>query len=115
MGSAWFEKKSAIAEIFGIGVGIAEIVVDQDGGLAGQFETLSALETSDEIVEPNHVGSGFGKFSAVFVTSAARQLSFLARNFPTNGKLKFAAAAWADQLDFSGLFLFGIKRAFVHG
>ena len=45
----------AVAEVFGIFVGVAEVVVDQDGGLARQFEAFAALVTGDEVVEARHI------------------------------------------------------------
>ena len=62
----------AVAEIFRVGVWIAEIIVDEHRGLAGQLKAFAAFETGDEIVEPHHVGRGFGKLSAVFVAGAVK-------------------------------------------
>jgi hypothetical protein len=104
-----------VAEIFGIGVGVAEIIVDEHSGLAGKLEAFAALETGDEIVEPHHVGRGFGELSAVFFAGAARQFPFLAGNFPAHGKLELAVAAGADELDLPDFFFLRIKGAFVHG
>lgn len=113
--SSWLGKESAIAEIFGVGVGIAEIIVDQHGGLPGQLKTFAAFVARHQIVEPHHERSSFGKLSAVFFAGAARQFPFLARDLPAHGKFKFPSAARADELDLSGFFLLRVKRAFVHG
>jgi hypothetical protein len=104
----------AIAEIFGIFVGVAEIIVDEDGGLAGKFEALAALVAGDEIIEANHEGSGFNEFAAIFFAGAARQFFFLATDFPAHGGFEFTAAAWTDQLNLARLFLLGVKSPFVH-
>src|SRR5258708_4645366 len=103
-----------IAEVLWVGVGVAEIVVDEHGRLAGQFEALAALVASDQIVQPHHVRTGFRKLAAVFLADAARQFFFLAANFPAHGSLELAAAARANQLHFPGLFFFGIELALVH-
>ena len=108
-------RRLTVAEIFGVGVGVAEIIVDEHRGLAGQLEAFAAFETSDEVVEPHHVGRGFGKFSAVFFAGAAWQFPFFAGNFPAHGKLELAAAARADELDLPDFFFLRVKSAFVHG
>src|SRR5258708_7154990 len=105
---------SAIAEVFRIGVGIAEIVVDENGRLAGQFEALAALVASDQIVQPHHVRTGFRKLAAVFLADAARQLLFLPADLPAHGRLEFTTATRTDQLYLPGFFFFRVKRAFVH-
>src|SRR5258708_28580506 len=105
---------SAIAEVFRVGVGIAEIIVDENGRLAGQFEALPALVASHQIVQPHHVGTGLRKFSLVFLADPAWQFSFLPADLPAHGCLEFTAAARADQFYFAGLFFFRVKRAFVH-
>jgi|HubBroStandDraft_6_1064221.scaffolds.fasta_scaffold04008_9 hypothetical protein len=105
----------AVAEIFGVGVGIAEIIVDEHRRLAGQLEAFAAFETGDEVVEPHHVGCRFGKLSAVFFAGTARQFPFLAGNFPAYGKLELAATARADELDLPNFFFLRVKSAFVHG
>jgi hypothetical protein len=104
-----------VAEIFGVGGGVAEIIVDEHRGLAGKLEAFAALETGDQVVEPHHVRRGFGKLSPVFVAGAARQFPFLAGNFPAHGKLELAAAARADELDLPDFFFLRVKGAFVHG
>ena len=106
--------RSAIAEVFGVDAGIAEIVVDEHGGLAGEFETLAALVASNKIVETNHEGRGFGKFAAIFFAGSARQFSFLAADFPAHRSFEFTAAAWTDQLDLACLFSFRIEGSLVH-
>src|SRR6516162_2201448 len=78
-------ERSAIAEVFGVDAGIAEIVVDEHGGLAGEFETLAALVAGNEIVKANHKGSGFCELATVLLARAARQLLFLAADLPANG------------------------------
>lgn len=108
------KQSSAVAEIFGVGVGVAEIVVDENGGLAGELEALAALEAGHQVIEPDHIGCGLGEFAAVFFAGAARQFPFLARNLPAHGKFEFAAAARANELDLPGFFLFRVKRALVH-
>jgi hypothetical protein len=108
------KQNLAVAEIFGVGVGIAEIVVDENGGLACKLEALAAFEAGHEVIKPNHERSSFGKFAAVFFAGAARQFPFLARDFPADGKFEFAAAARANELDLPGFFLFRVKRALVH-
>jgi hypothetical protein len=108
-------EKSAVAEIFGIGVGIAEIIVDEDRRLPRQLEAFSAFEASHQVIEPHHEGSSLGKLSAIFFASAAWQFPLLPRNLPAHGKFKFAAATRADELDLPGFFLFRVKGAFVHG
>ena len=45
-----------VAEVFGVLRGIAEIVVDEDRGLAGQLETFAAFVAGDQVVEARHVG-----------------------------------------------------------
>jgi hypothetical protein len=108
-------KKSAIAEILGIGVRIAEIVVDQHRGLPRELKAFAAFETRYEIIEPHHEGSGLGKLSPVFFACATRQFSLLARDFPAHGKFKLTATTRADELDLPGFFFLGVKGAFVHG
>src|SRR5258708_32557380 len=97
---------SAIAEVFRVGIGIAEIMVDENGRLAGQFETLPALVASHQIVQPHHVGTGLRKFSPVFLADPARQFSFLPADLPAHGSLEFTAAARAHQLHFPDFFFF---------
>jgi len=109
------EKASPVSEILRVGVGIAQIVVDQHGGLSGKLKPFAAFETRHQIIEPHHVGRGFSEFSSIFFAGAARQFPLLPRHFPAYGKFEFAAAARADELDLSGFFSFGVKRAFVHG
>jgi hypothetical protein len=108
-------EKSAVAEIFGIGVGIAKIIVDEHSGLPGKLKTFATFETRHEIIKPHHEGSGLGKLSAVFFASAARQFPSLPRNLPSHGEFELSAAARADELDLPGFFFFRVKRAFVHG
>jgi hypothetical protein len=108
-------NKSAVAEIFGIGVGIAQIVVDEHRGLPGKLKALAAFEAGHEIVEPHHKGSGLRKLSPVFFAGATRQFPSLPRNLPANGKFKFTAAARADELNLPCFFFFRVKGAFVHG
>ena len=107
-------RTSAIAEIFRVGVGIAKIIVDENGGLAGQFEALAALVAGYQVIQPHHVGTGLGELFPVFFADAARQFLFLAADLPAHGRLEFAAAAGADQLHFSRFFFFCIKLALVH-
>ena len=76
---------SAVAEIFGIFVGVAEIVVDQDRGLAGKLEALAAFVAGDQIVQANHERSGFREFAAVFFAGAAGKFPFLAETFQRTG------------------------------
>ena len=109
------EKESAVAEILRVSVGIPEIIVDEHGGLPRKLKAFAAFETGHEIVQPHHERSRLGKFSAVLFASTARQFPLFAGDFPAHGKLELAAAARADELDLSGFFLFGVKRAFVHG
>ena len=59
--------RSAIPEVFGVDVGIAEIVVDENGGLAGEFEALAALVAGNQIVKANHEGGGFGELAPVLL------------------------------------------------
>src|ERR1700723_1970709 len=111
---AWkpaIEKESAVAEIFGIGVRIAQIIVDEHGGLPRKLKAFAAFETRHEVVQPHHERSRLGKLSAVLFTGAARQFPLFAGDFPAHGKLEFTAAARAHKLDLSGFFLFGVKRA----
>ncbi len=63
---------SAIAKVFRVGVGIAEIVVDKNRGLAGQFEAFAAFVASDQIIQPHHIGTGLGKLFPVFLADSAR-------------------------------------------
>jgi hypothetical protein len=111
----WIEKESAVAEIFGVSIGVPEIIVDEHGGLPRKLKAFAAFETCYKVVQPHHERSRLGKLSAVLFTGAARQFPLFAGDFPAHGKLEFAAAARADELDLSGFFLFGVKRAFVHG
>jgi len=90
--------ESAVAEILGIGVGIAQIIADEHRGLPGKLEPFAAFETSDEVVEAHHEGGGLQELSAVFFTGAARQLPLFPGNLPAHGKFEFAAATRADQL-----------------
>ena len=90
--------RSAIAEVFGVHVGIAEIVVDEHGGLAGEFETLAALVAGNEIVKANHEGGGFCEFATVLLARGARQFLFLAADLPTNGRFEFATATGQTSL-----------------
>jgi hypothetical protein len=106
---------SAVAKVFGVGGGIAEVVVDEYSGLAGEFETLAAFVAGHEVVEAHHVGSRLIELLSVFQAGAARQLLFLAANFPAHRKFEILVAARADQLDLASLFFFCIERALVHG
>jgi hypothetical protein len=108
------KQNSAVAEIFGVGGGIAEIVVDENGGLAGKLEAFAAFEAGHEVIKPHHERSSFGELAAVFFAGAARQFPFLARDFPADGKFEFAAATRANELDLPGFFLFRVKRALIH-
>jgi len=105
---------SAIAEVFGVQVRIPEIVVDENGGLAGEFETLAALVASNEIVETNHKGGSFDELAPGFFTCAARQLLFLAADLPTHRRFEFAVATRTNQLDLAGLLFFEIEGSLVH-
>jgi hypothetical protein len=108
-------KKSAVAEILGIRVGIAQIIVDQHCGLTCKLKTFAAFEAGHQIVKPHHEGSGLGKLSPVFFACAARQFPSLPRDLPAHGKFELAPATRADELDLSGFFFFRVKSAFVHG
>jgi hypothetical protein len=108
------QKPSAVSEILRISVGVAEIVIDQHGRLPGQLKALATFVAGDQVIQPHHERSGFGKFSAVFFSRPARQFPLFARNFPAHRKLKFSAAARAHQLDLSRFFFFRVKRALVH-
>ena len=70
-----FEVKLAlpVAEIFRVGVWIAQIVRNQDGGLPGEFETLPALVANGQVVQANHVGARVGEAFLVFFARATRQ------------------------------------------
>ena len=105
---------SAIAEVFRIGVGVAEIIADKNRRLAGQFETLPALVASHQVIQPHHVGTSLRKLPLIFLADSARQFSLLPADLPAHGSLEFTAAARANQLYFPGLLFFGVKRAFVH-
>ena len=104
----------AVAEVFRVGAGIAEVVIDEYRGLAGQFETLAAFVARHQVVQADHVGSGFVELFAVFRARPAREIFLLAANFPAHGEFEIFVAARADQLDLAGLFFFRVKRAFVH-
>ena len=106
---------SPISEIFGVGDGIAEIVVDEYCGLAGEFEAFAAFVASNEVVQPNHVGRGVVEFLAVFRAGAARKLLFLAADFPADGKLEIFVAAWTNKLRLPDFLFFRVERALVHG
>ena len=56
-------RGSAVAEVFRVVVGIAEVIVDQNGGLAGELEAFTAFVAGGQIVEANHVRSGLGEFA----------------------------------------------------
>jgi len=88
--------KLAVAEIFGVFGGVAEVVIDEDGGLAGEFKTFAAFVAGDEIIEANHEGSGLRKFFAIFFAGAARQFPFLAADFPAHRSYKLATTARAN-------------------
>src|SRR5438046_10471002 len=105
----------AVAEVFRVGAGIAEVVVDEYRGLAGQFETLAAFVARHQVVQADHIGSGFVELLSVFGAGAARELFFLAANLPAHGEFEIFVAARADQLDLAGLFFFRVERALVHG
>jgi hypothetical protein len=64
LGGRKIATESAVAEIFGIGVGIAQIIVDEHRGLPGKLEPFAAFETSDEVVEPHHEGCGLLRSSS---------------------------------------------------
>src|SRR5580704_3706167 len=102
---------SAVTEVFGVGAGVAQIVVDQHRGLPGKLEAFAAFEAGDEVVETHHVGGSLGKLSAVFFAGAAREFPLFAGDFQSHGKLEFAAATRADELDLSGFFLLSVERA----
>jgi len=105
---------SAVSEVFRIGVGIAEIIIDENRRLAGQFETFPALVASHQIIQPHHVGTGLGELSSVFFADSAWQFFFLPADLPAHGSLEFAAAARTNQLYFPDFFFFRVKRAFIH-
>jgi hypothetical protein len=69
---------SAIAEILGVFAGVAKIIVDKNGGLAGKLEAFAAFVASDEIVQADHEGTGSGELAAVFFAGAAGEFLFLA-------------------------------------
>src|ERR1700730_16327265 len=106
---------SAVAEVFGVGVRIAEGIGDEHGGLAGELEALAALVTRDEVVQAHHVGCGFTKFPSIFLTGTPRELLFLSANLPAHGEFKFAAAARTHELDLSNFLAFGVKGSLIHG
>jgi hypothetical protein len=110
-----FAKKSAVAEIFRISGGVAEIIADEHCGLTRKLKSFAAFEASHQIVEPHHKRSRLGKLSAVFFAGAARQFPLLPGNLPANGTFEFAAAARTDELDLPGFFFFRVEGAFVHG
>ena len=103
-----------VPEVFGVGGGIAEIVVDEHGGLAGEFKTLAAFVTRDEVVQANHVGSGAVEFLAIFGAGAARKLLLFAANFPAHGKFEILVTARANEHGFPDFFFLGVKGALVH-
>src|SRR5437899_4578163 len=88
---------SPIAEVLRVGVGITQIVVDQNRGLTGQFKSFAALVARYQIVQPDHVGSGLRKLSLVFLPDSARQIPILPADLPADGSLEFTAAARADE------------------
>src|SRR5262249_27223641 len=104
----------AIAEVLGIHARVAEVVVDEHRGLAGELETLAAFVAGDQIIETDHVGGGAGELAAVFLTGAAGQFPFFSAHLPAHRSFEFAAAARADELDFARLLFFRVKAAFVH-
>src|SRR5215468_3167588 len=104
----------SIAKILRVFVGVAEIIVDEDGGLAGELETLAALVAGDEVVQANHVGCGSRKLAAVLLAGASGEFPLLTAHLPAYRRLEFAATARADKLDLASLFFFRIKAAFVH-
>lgn len=107
-------ESSAVAEVFGVGVGIAKTVVDENRGLAGQFESLTAFVARHEVVQADHVRGGLRKFSFIFLTDAARQFPFLPADLPTYRRFELTAAARANELDLAGLFFFVVELALVH-
>ncbi len=112
-GRGW-KRKSAVAEILRIGVGIAEIIADENRGLARQLEALAAFVAGDQVIQPHHIRTGLRELFPVFLAGSARQFFLLAANLPAHRSLEFAMAAGADQLYFTGFFFFRIKLALVH-
>jgi hypothetical protein len=104
----------AIAEIFRIGVAVAQSIADQNCGLPGQLNPLAAFVAGHQIVQPHHVRSRFREFNAILATSAARQFLALGAYLPAHRRRKFIAAARAKQLLRFIFFPFGIKRALIH-
>src|SRR5712691_2477632 len=100
---------SPIAEVFRVGVGITQIVVDQNRGLTRQFKSFAALVARYQIVQPDHVGSSLRKLSLVFLADSTRQFFFLPADLPAHGSLELSAAARADQLYSPDFFFLCIK------
>src|SRR5256885_15129968 len=75
--STLFPYTTLFRSVFWIGVGVAEIVVDENRRLAGQFETLAALVAGHQIIQPHHVGTGLLKLPLVFLADSARQFFLL--------------------------------------
>ena len=104
----------AVPEIFRISVAVAKIVVDQNRGLAGQFNPLAAFVARNHIVQPDHIRTCLVEFDAVFAASAAWKFLALGTHLPPNRGRKFAAATGADHLLRLVFFPFRIECALVH-
>jgi hypothetical protein len=114
-GLSYSSSGLAVAEVLGVGGGVAQVIGNEDSGLTREFEALAALETGYQIIEADHVGGGPGEFFAVFFSGAAGKLPFLAANLPAHGKFELASAARADELELAGLLAFDVESALVHG
>jgi hypothetical protein len=108
------DKLLAIAEIFGVGVGVAKIIGNEHGGLPGELKPLAAFVAGYKIVEANHVRGSFREFFSILLASTTRQLFFLAADFPADRGFEILSAARAYQLGLADLFLFGVEGALVH-
>jgi len=84
--------------------------------LPRQFEALPAADipAGHHFVDAHHVGPRILESFAVFRTGAARQLFFLAANFPAHGEFKILVAARTNEHGFPDFFFLGVKGALVH-
>src|SRR5439155_18124615 len=93
---------AAIAEAFGVGVGVAQRIRDQHSRLARQLKTLPALIARHQVIQTHHIRSSLRESLSVFFSSAPRKLFPFSANLPAHWRFKFPPAAWTYKLDLAG-------------
>jgi hypothetical protein len=90
--------------------------LDQEYRLASKIEPFSAADIAarDQIIDPDHIRTGFGELLAVMIVCAIGNLGLLCPDHPANRKRTFLATVWTCQRDLLGFFFFVVESFLVH-